>query len=48
MLFSLYIHKQAFEFGKLGYASAMAVILIVISLFFAFGLVRKNMDIDTM
>lgn len=47
MLFSLYIHKQAFEFGKLGYASAMAVILIVISLVFAFGLVRKNMDIDT-
>ncbi|HOO31703.1 MAG TPA: sugar ABC transporter permease [Thermotogota bacterium] len=48
MLFSLYIHKQAFEFGKLGYASAMAVLLIVISLLFAFGLVRKNMAIDTM
>jgi len=47
MLFSLYIHKQAFQFGKLGYASSMAVVLIVITLLFAFGLVRKNMDIDT-
>ena len=48
MLFSLYIHKQAFEFGKLGYASAMAVILIIISIIFALTLVRKNMDIDKM
>ncbi|PNE23371.1 ABC transporter permease [Mesotoga sp. Brook.08.YT.4.2.5.1] len=48
MLYSLYIHKQAFEFGKLGYASSMAVILIIVSLLFAFGLVRKNMDIDTL
>jgi len=48
MLYSLYIHKQAFEFGKLGYASSMAVILIVVSVLFAFSLVRKNMDIDTM
>lgn len=48
MLFSLYIHKQAFEFGKLGYASAMAVVLIIISIIFALTLVRKNMDIDRM
>ncbi len=48
MLFSLYIHKQAFEFGKLGYASAMAVVLIIISIIFALTLVRKNMDIDKM
>lgn len=43
-LLSLYIHKQAFRYFNVGYASVMGVILIVISLIIANFLVRRNMD----
>jgi len=43
-LLSLYIHKQAFRYFNVGYASAMGVILIIISLIIANFLVRRNMD----
>jgi len=45
-LLSLYIHKQAFRYFNIGYASAMGVILIIISLIIAILLVRRNIDID--
>ncbi|PNR96759.1 carbohydrate ABC transporter permease [Petrotoga sp. 9PWA.NaAc.5.4] len=45
-LLSLYIYKQAFRYFNIGYASAMGVILIIISLIIAILLVRRNIDID--
>lgn len=43
-LLSLYIHKQAFRYFNIGYASAMGVVLIIISLIIANFLVRRNME----
>lgn len=46
LLFSLYTHRQAFSYQKVGMASAMAIFLLVISIGFALTLVRKNMSLD--
>jgi multiple sugar transport system permease protein len=46
MLFSLYTHRQAFGYMKVGMASAMAIFLLVLSIVFAVTLVRKNMSLD--
>lgn len=46
-LLSLYIYKQAFRYFNVGYASAMGVILILVSLIIANLLVRKNIDIGS-
>ena len=46
LLFSLYTHRQAFSFYKVGLASAMAILLLVISVTLALALVRKNMRIE--
>lgn len=48
MLFSLYTHRQAFGYQKVGMASAMAIFLLVISIAFALTLVRKNMSLDSL
>ncbi len=45
-LFSLYTHRQAFGYMKVGMASAMAIFLLVISIVFAVTLVRKNMSLE--
>lgn len=45
-LFSLYTHRQAFGYMKVGMASAMAIFLLGISIVFAVTLVRKNMSLD--
>jgi len=45
-LFSLYTHRQAFGYMKVGMASAMAIFLLVISVVFAVTLVRKNMSLE--
>jgi ABC-type sugar transport system permease subunit len=47
-LFSLYTHRQAFGYQKVGMASAMAIFLLVISIVFALTLVRKNMSLDSL
>jgi multiple sugar transport system permease protein len=46
LLFSLYTHRQAFGYQKVGMASAMAIFLLVLSITFAVTLVRKNMSLD--
>ncbi|MDP3177260.1 MAG: sugar ABC transporter permease [Spirochaetaceae bacterium] len=46
LLFSLYVHRQAFSYQKVGMASAMAIVLLVLSVLFAVTLVRKNMSLD--
>jgi len=48
MLFSLYTHRQAFGYQKVGMASAMAIFLLGISIAFALTLVRKNMSLDSL
>ncbi|MBU0927711.1 MAG: sugar ABC transporter permease [Spirochaetes bacterium] len=45
-LFSLYTHRQAFGYMKVGMSSAMAIFLLVISIAFAVTLVRKNMSLE--
>jgi len=45
-LFSLYTHRQAFGYMKVGMSSAMAIFLLVISIVFAVTLVRKNMSLE--
>ena len=45
-LFSLYTHRQAFGYMKVGMSSAMAIFLLVISIGFAVTLVRKNMSLE--
>jgi len=45
-LFSVYTHRQAFGYMKVGMYSAMAVFLLVISIVFAVTLVRKNMSLE--
>ncbi len=45
-LFSLYTHRQAFGYMKVGMSSAMAIFLLVISILFAVTLVRKNMSLE--
>lgn len=45
-LFSLYTHRQAFGYMKVGMASAMAMFLLTISVVFAVTLVRKNMSLE--
>lgn len=42
LLLPLYIHKQAFEFGKVAYASAASVFLLAVSLALSFYLVRAS------
>ncbi len=46
MLLSLYIHKQAFEFGKISYGSAMAIFLLLIALGISYFAVRKGLRGD--
>jgi multiple sugar transport system permease protein len=46
MLFSLYTHRVAFGYMKVGMASAMAIFLLILSIVFAVTLVRKNMSLD--
>jgi len=48
LLFSLYTHRQAFSFQKVGMASAMAIFLLFLSVLFAVTLVRKNMSLDVL
>jgi multiple sugar transport system permease protein len=48
LLFSLYTHRQAFSFQKVGMASAMAIFLLFLSILFAVTLVRKNMSLDVL
>lgn len=48
LLFSLYTHRQAFSFQKVGMASAMAIFLLLLSIVFAVTLVRKNMSLDVL
>lgn len=48
LLFSLYTHRQAFGYQKVGMASAMAIFLLVISIVFALTLVRKNMSLEVL
>ncbi|AEH51810.1 carbohydrate ABC transporter permease [Pseudothermotoga thermarum] len=43
MLLSLYIHKQAFEFGKISYASTIAVFLLLIALGISYFVVKRMM-----
>ncbi len=45
-LFSLYTHRQAFGYMKVGMSSAMAMFLLFISIVFAVTLVRKNMSLE--
>ena len=47
-LFSLYTHRQAFGYQKVGMASAMAIFLLSISIVFALTQVRKNMSLDSL
>ncbi len=42
MLLSLYIQKQAFEFGRISYASSIAVFLLVVSLVISYFAVRRS------
>ncbi len=46
LLFSLYTHRQAFSFYRVGLASAMAILLLGLSIIIALTLVRKNMRIE--
>ncbi len=46
MLLSLYIHKQAFEFGKISYASSIAIFLLIISLGLSYFVVKKGLRSD--
>lgn len=46
-MLSIYISKQAFSYQNVGLAAAMAMILMLISLMFAFALVRKNLEVET-
>jgi len=43
MLLSLYIHKQAFEFGKLSYASSIAVFLLLVALVISYFVVKRGL-----
>jgi multiple sugar transport system permease protein len=45
-LFSLYTHRQAFGYMKVGMSSAMAIFLLLVSITFAVTLVRKNMSLE--
>ena len=45
-LLYLYIYKQAIRYFNIGYASAMGIILTIISLTIAIFLVRKNMTME--
>lgn len=45
-LFSLYTHRQAFGYMKVGMSSAMAIFLLLVSISFAVTLVRKNMSLE--
>ena len=46
LLFSLYTHRQAFSYMKVGTASAMSIFLLALSVIFAATLVRRNMSLD--
>jgi multiple sugar transport system permease protein len=43
MLLSLYIHKQAFEFGRLSYAASVAVFLLIVALFISYFVVKRGL-----
>jgi len=48
LLFSLYTHRQAFSFFKVGLASAMSIFLLIVSVAIAVLIVRKNMRLEEM
>jgi len=48
LLFSLYTHRQAFSFFRVGLASAMSIFLLVLSVAVAMLIVRKNMRLEEM
>jgi multiple sugar transport system permease protein len=48
LLFSLFTNRVAFGYGKVGLASAMAILLLILSIVFAATLVRKNMSLDVL
>jgi len=48
LLFSLYTHRQAFSFFRVGLASAMSIFLLFLSVLIAVVLVRKNMRLEEM
>ncbi|MCD6551835.1 MAG: sugar ABC transporter permease, partial [Thermotoga sp.] len=43
MLLSLYIQKQAFEFGNISYASALGTFLMIASLAISYFIVKKGL-----
>jgi len=43
MLLSLYINKQAFEFGRISYASTIAIFLLVVSLALSYFAVKRGL-----
>jgi multiple sugar transport system permease protein len=45
LLLSLYINKQAFEYFNIGYASAMAIVLIILSLILTRFLLKNSFDL---
>ncbi|PLV59506.1 ABC transporter permease [Thermotoga sp. KOL6] len=48
MLLSLYIHKQAFEFGNISYASAVGTFLMIISLAISYFVVKRGLRGETL
>ena len=48
LLFSLFTNRVAFGYGQVGLASAMAILLLILSIVFAATLVRKNMSLDVL
>ncbi|MCS7174913.1 carbohydrate ABC transporter permease [Pseudothermotoga sp.] len=43
MLLPLYIHRRAFEFGEIGYGSALGVFLMIVSLLITYQLIKRSM-----
>ena len=40
LTYVFYLYKQAFQFGQMGYAASMSVVMFVVSLFLAFAVFR--------
>jgi len=40
LMYVFYLYKQAFQFGQMGYAAAMSVVMFAVSLFLAFAVFR--------
>lgn len=42
MLLPLYIHRRAFEFGEIGYGSALGVFLMIVSLLITYQMIKRS------